>query len=68
MANKRFTTIKNDFAITFDNFCHIEEIEGGDAGNQIQGGGYSFTTLKEVKDNVAGDMYVIDLIAVVSEL
>ena len=21
MANKRFTTIKNDFAITFDQFC-----------------------------------------------
>jgi len=35
MANKRFTTIPNDFSLSFDNYAQIEEIHGEAAKNQI---------------------------------
>ena len=65
LANKRFTTIPNDFCITFDQHAKIEEVqEAPDA--RIQGGGFNFTTLRQVAE--AEQVHMIDLIAVVTEV
>ena len=36
MANKKFTTIKNDYCLTFDEGADIEEVD--DAANAIKSG------------------------------
>ena len=65
LANKRFTTIPNDFCITFDAYAAVEEVqETPDA--LIQGGGFNFTTLRQVSE--AEQVHMIDLIAVVTEV
>tara|TARA_B110000285_G_C15099052_1_gene603862 strand:+ start:954 stop:1169 length:216 start_codon:yes stop_codon:yes gene_type:complete len=65
LANKRFTTIPNDFCITFDSYAKIEEVqEAPDA--TIQGGGFNFTTLRQVAE--AEQVHMIDLIAVVTDV
>lgn len=65
LSNKRFTTIPNDFCITFDSYAKIEEVqEAPDA--VIQGGGFNFTTLRQVAQ--AEQVHMIDLIAVVTDV
>jgi len=47
MANKRFTSIKNDFCLTFDNRTEIEPVNEDD--NAIQAQSFSFVKIREVE-------------------
>jgi len=38
MANKKFTTIKNDYCITFGDNCCVELIQEGEDGKKIKVG------------------------------
>jgi hypothetical protein len=62
MANKRYTTIPNDFCISFDNFAKVEECEQEIGG--FQGLGFNFTTLKAIQES--SGIFMLDLIAVVT--
>ena len=66
MANKRYTTIPNDHCITFDNYAQIKELDDDEAKKAIKGGGFNFTSLKEVSE--ATQVYMIDVIAVLTEV
>ena len=44
IANKRYTTIRHDFCITFDQYANIKEADENENLN-IKGGGFNFTTL-----------------------
>lgn len=46
VANKRYTSIKNDYCITFDSTTVIKDA-GEDRG--IKGDGFSFTPLKDIE-------------------
>ena len=50
LANKRFTSIKNDYCLTLGHDTEIEEVREGD--NQIQEAAFSFTGLKEIENIV----------------
>jgi replication factor A1 len=45
LANKKFTSIKNDYCLTFDQNADILEAE---EDNQIKKQGYSFVGLKAI--------------------
>ena len=45
MSNKKFTSIKNDFCITFDKGTDIKECMDD---NQINQTGFSFTTIQQI--------------------
>jgi len=47
LANKRYTSIKNDYSITFGNETEIQEC-GND--QNIQTNGFSFTKIDLIKD------------------
>jgi len=51
MANKRFTSIKNDFSITFDRRTTIEDVR--DEDESIQAHSFSFTKICEVENIVS---------------
>jgi len=51
MANKRFTSIKNDFSITFDRRTQIEEV--GEDDESIQAQSFSFIKICEVENLVS---------------
>lgn len=63
LANKRFTSIKNDYSITFGNETEIQEC-GND--QNIQTNGFSFTKIDLIKDQFANT--TIDVIGVVMEV
>ena len=44
VANKRYTTIRHDFCITFDVYANIKEASEND-NLVIKGGAFNFTTL-----------------------
>ena len=60
MANRKFTSIDNDYCIYFSNHSAITKLE--DDG-QIKESGYSFRSIKEAVDTTVGQ--VMDIIAVV---
>lgn len=65
MANKKFTTIKNDYQITFDERADIVEIQ--DQGNTIkQGQMYQFTPISELQ-NIIGSSTMVEVIGVITE-
>lgn len=64
IANKRFTTIPNDHCITFDEHAAIEEVR--DVENKITGGGYNFTTLREVQESQ--QVFMIDVIGIITDV
>ena len=63
LANKRFTSIKNDYCLTFDYSTVIEPCKD-DA--QITGDGFSFTKLDEIEALVQN--CTVDVIGVVLEV
>lgn len=63
MANKRFTSIKNDFCLTLGNETEIKEVPDD---SYIQSNGFSFTTLDKI--SVTPASATIDVIGVVFEL
>jgi replication factor A1 len=60
MANKKFTSIKNDFCITFSDHT---EITPASNDNRIKGKGYNFTKLSSVNELI--QYQTIDVIGVV---
>ena len=64
MANKRYTTIPNDHCLTFDVHAQITPIE--ERSIEFKSSPFNFTTLQQVQD--ATQIYMIDLIAVVTEV
>lgn len=63
MANKKFTSIKNDYCLTFDQDAEIEE---SPEDVQIQSAVFSFTPLKEIEH--MPPQATIDVIGVVAEI
>ena len=63
LANKRFTSIKNDYCLTFD-YSTVIEACADDA--QIKGDGFSFTKLNELEAIVQN--CTVDVIGVIFEV
>ena len=63
MANKKYTSIKNDFCLTLGNETEIEEC--GEDKN-IQNNGFSFTKIKDLAQAVAGSS--VDVIGIVFDI
>lgn len=66
VANKKYTTIPNDFCLVFDTWATIIEQQGDET--QYQGGGFNFTTLKQVQEWVGDNLVLIDVIGVITEV
>lgn len=67
MANKRFTTIKNDYCIAFDGQAGIEEVP--EANSRIKSGiVYDFTPLPQLAQFESSQLFMADVIGVVTEL
>ena len=49
LANKKFTSIKNDYCLSFD---YNTVVEGCPDDAEIEGDGFSFTSLAAVEDMV----------------
>jgi len=60
IANQRFCSIKNDFALVFDRNAAIEEVENDET---IEHKGYTFVTMNDIIE--APRQRVVDFIAVV---
>jgi replication factor A1 len=63
LANKRYTSIKNDYCITFDNACEILEIKND---SKIKAQGFSFIDLEGI--NEITQQQSIDFIGVMMEV
>jgi len=63
MANKRFTSIKNDYCITFDRNTDIQECKDDKQINQT---GFSFTTIEQIQ-NLRTNV-TIDVIGIVLQV
>lgn len=63
MANKRFTSAKNDFCLTFDQNAVIEEVVDD---KRIQNLVYSFTPIAEIESHV--NQSKVDIIGVLIEV
>lgn len=63
LANKRYTSIKNDYCLTFDHSTIIEKCRE-DA--EIQGDGFCFTKLDEIERIVMN--CTVDVIGVIFDL
>lgn len=67
MANKRFTTIKNDYCITFGDQVCIELIQNGEDGKNIKAGQvFNFTPINKLQDLVES-LSMVDVIGVVTD-
>lgn len=62
LANKKFTSIKNDHALTFDTNADIVEV---DDDQQIKTQGFSFVPLKDIENLMQGS--AVDCIGVIVE-
>lgn len=62
LANKRFTSIKNDYSLTFGLETEIQEC-GND--QNIATNGFSFTKIDSIKDSFANS--TIDVVGVIVE-
>ncbi len=63
LANKKFTSIKNDYCLTFDQNADVAEAE---EDNQIKKQGFSFVGLKQVQEMV--QQQAVDVIGVLVEV
>jgi len=63
MANKKFTSIKNDFCITFDQSTEIQECKDDSKINQT---GFSFTKIDQIQQLMAN--VAIDVIGIVVDV
>lgn len=60
LANKKFTTIKNDYCLTFGNDAHVMKCDDDD---DIEGVSFNFTDLSEIESMVQSR--VLDVIGVI---
>lgn len=63
LANKRYTSIKNDYCITFDQGCEIMEIKND---SKIKAQGFSFVDLNDINDIT--QQQSIDFIGIMMEV
>ena len=63
IANKKFTSIKNDYCLTLSNHSKMEEVQE-DAG--ITQSGFSFTGLKEIEEIVSA--CTLDVVGVIVDV
>lgn len=63
LANKKFTSIKNDHCITFDDSTKVTKAEEGDT---IEGDAFSFSSLEEVKSQVQN--CTVDVIGIILDV
>jgi replication factor A1 len=63
MANKRFTSIPNDYCITFDNHTDIQECSDD---TMIKQEGFQFTQINRIKDLGPGS--TVDIIGAIMEV
>lgn len=67
LSNRKFSTIPNDFCISFDQYAKIEESKENGVDPLIEGGCvYNFTSLKEIANERFG-LIMIDFIAVITD-
>lgn len=66
MANKKFTTIKNDFCITFDYNADIEQLDDNNNSMIKAGSVYNFTAIKNLQ-NLEQTNTMVEVIGVVIE-
>ena len=45
LSNKRYTTIKNDYCLEFNEYTDLREVND-DSGENIKGSGFNFTNLE----------------------
>lgn len=62
LANKRFTSIKNDYCLTFDQSADVQEAEDD---KEIKKQGFSFVGLKGIQEMV--QQQAVDVIGVLVE-
>lgn len=62
IANKKFTSIKNDYCLTFDQNADIVEV---DDSNDIDKQGFSFVSLKDLEKLMQNS--AVDVIGVIVE-
>ena len=63
LANKKFTSIKNDYCLTFDQNADVLEAE---EDNQIKKQGFSFIGLKAIQEMV--QQQAVDVVGIVVEV
>lgn len=63
LANKKFTSIKNDYCLTFDQNADVAEAE---EDGQIKKQGFSFVGLKQIQEMV--QQQAVDVIGVIVEV
>ena len=63
LANKKYTSIKNDHCITFDESTKIVKVNDADA---IEGDAFSFSNLEEIKSKVQN--VTVDVIGVILDV
>lgn len=63
MANKKFTSIKNDFSLIFDQSTEIEEAKDD---VQINKSGFSFSDIQTIQQLMAN--HNVDVIGIVTEI
>lgn len=66
MANKRFTTIKNDFQITFDSNAEIEQLNDNKDSLIKSGQIYNFTAIKDLQ-GIQQTNTMVEVIGVITE-
>lgn len=64
MANKRFTSIKNDFCLTFDNRTEVEPVVDND--DAIQAQSFSFVKIRDVES--LSSYATVDVVGVIVQL
>lgn len=63
IANKKFTSIKNDYCLTFGNHTEMKEVQ---EDTKITQSGFSFTGLREIEDIVSA--CTLDVIGVILDV
>lgn len=63
MANQKFTSIKNDYCIVFDQNSEITECSND---TQIKAQGFSFTTIEEI--NELEQQRTVDAVGIITDV
>lgn len=67
LANKRFTSIPNDFCVTMDQHAKIEEVVDVDPNKYLREVSYNFITIKQISESNTNEA-LVDVIGVITEV
>lgn len=67
ISNKKFTTIKNDFCLTFEKNSTITECED-DGSIPGSDSAFEFTTIKSIEDTAGGTQRSLDILGLIIDL